>query len=358
MSKILFITPYPPGLAPSQRFRFEQYLSQLRENGSQAAVKPFLSETAYYAIYQSGNLFSKIRSITISYLRRIALLFDIDSFDRVFIHREATPLGPPFIEYVIAKVLKKKIIYDFDDAIWLTDNTRESPAARILRCRWKIRLICRWSYKISCGNPYLAAYASQFNPNVIVNPTTLDIENFRKPTFINKDSEKNLIIGWTGSHSTLKYLNTILPALQTLARKHTHIRYLIIADKNPELPSTNAVFLPWRKSTEITDLAKIDIGIMPLPDDPWTRGKCGFKALQYMAMGIPAIVSPIGVKTEIVQHGVEGFWCTSQQEWFERLEELILNPKKGIEMGKLGREKVATRYSVESNAANFLSLFE
>lgn len=357
MSKILFITPYPPGFAPSQRFRFEQYLSHLYEKGSHAVMKSFFSEGAYHAFYQSGNLFLKIHSITVSYFNRVVLLFKLSSFDFIFIHREASPVGPPIIEYVIAKFLNKKIIYDFDDAIWLTDNRRESSTVKILRCRWKISSICRWSYKISCGNDYLAAYAAQFNPRVIVNPTTLDVVNIHKPIPL-KNQKEEITIGWTGSHSTLKYLDTILPVLQAVERKHTHIRYLIIADKNPELPLTNYVFLPWRKETEIEDLAQIDIGIMPLPDDAWTRGKCGFKALQYMAMCIPAVVSPVGVNREIVHHGIEGFCCTSHEEWFASLEELIMDPEKRSEMGKRGREKVVSHYSMTSNADNFLSLFQ
>ena len=357
MSKILFISPYPVGLVPSQRFRVEQYLSHLNEKGFHCVMKPFFSEKAYHAFYQSGNVLSKIHSITVSYIKRLSLLFSVSSFDFIFIHREASPLGPPIIEYVIIKFFRKKIIYDFDDAIWLTDNARESFIARTLRCRWKIGSICRWSYKISCGNSYLAEYAHQFNTNIVVNPTTLDVKDVHKSIFTDKHPEAKLTIGWTGSRSTLKYLTTILPALQALERKHTRIRYLIIADKNPELPLTNAIFSPWRKETEIEDLAKIDIGIMPLPDDGWTRGKCGFKALQYMAMRIPAVISPVGVNKEIVGDGVEGFWCSTQQEWFARLEQLVLDPGMRSRMGQKGREKVVAGYSVDSNADNFLSLF-
>jgi glycosyltransferase involved in cell wall biosynthesis len=356
--KIIIICPYPPGTAPSQRFRFEQYEAFLRKSNIKVEVQPFISIKAWIKFSQKGFGLYKTWLILNGFFKRISLLFNISDTDTVFIHREATPLGPPLVEYIITKLLKKKIIYDFDDAIWLTDNTRESPIARVLRCRWKISFICRWSYKISCGNPYLAEYASQFNPNVVVNPTTLDVVNIHKPVSTNNGTAENVTIGWTGSRSTLKYLNTILPALQVFERKYRHILYLIIADKNPELPLANVVFLPWKKETEVTDLARIDIGIMPLPDDAWTRGKCGFKALQYMAMGIPAVVSPVAVNREIVQHGIEGFWCTTQEEWFARLEELVLDPVKRTEMGKRGRDKVVARYSVASNADNFLSLFE
>ena len=358
MKKILFICPYPQGLAPSQRFRFEQYISQLEEKGFHLSIKPFFEEKAYYAFYQSGNLISKIHSITRSYFKRLALLFQLSSFHYIFIHREATPLGPPIIEYAIAKVFGKKIIYDFDDAIWLTDKTNESALTEMLRCRRKVRAICKWSYKVSCGNSYLAAYARQYNLNVMINPTTIDDFELHVSRQSHEGSNHKVTIGWTGSHSTLKYLGTLIPVLQSLEKRYPQVHWFVIADRDPNLSLKNYAFRRWRKETEISDLHEFDIGIMPLPDDAWTRGKCGFKALQYMAMSIPAVISPVGVNKEIVQHGNEGYCCTSYDEWFIHLEDLILHPEKRATMGKKGRRKVINSYSVSSNSSNFLSLFQ
>ncbi len=357
MKNVLFICPYPADVAPSQRFRYEQYLSQLQDNGFSIVVSPFFTEKGYSLFYQSGNLVSKIYAITISYIKRCLLLFRVSPFDLVFIHREATPAGPPLIEYVIAKVLKKKIIYDFDDAVWLTDKTEESFFSKIARCRWKVALIIKWSHKVSCGNQYLADYSRLFSPNVFINPTTVDTKNLHVPAEVDK-SEQQITIGWTGSRSTLKYLKTILPVLQIFEGKYPKTSFLIIADKDPKLPLKNACFRRWERETEISDLAEIDIGIMPMPDDPWTRGKCGFKALQYMAMQIPALVSPVGTNREIIEHGIEGFWCSSFEEWFTCLKELMQNHTRRIEMGKRGKEKVTELYSVTSNSDNFLSLFQ
>lgn len=327
------------------------------ENGSTVSVKPFFSKKAYDAFYQSGNFFSKIAAITNSCITRFLLLFQLSPFDFVFIHREAAPVGPPVIEWVIAKIARKRIIYDFDDAIWLTDKSGESVLTQMIRWRKKVRAICKWSYRVSCGNKYLADYARQFNPNTIVNPTTLDTVHLHVPDNTRIADDK-ITIGWTGSRSTLKYLKSILPVLQVLSRNHPHLRFLVIADKNPMLKLANLEFRPWARETEITDLAAIDIGIMPMPDDAWTRGKCGFKALQYMAMGIPAVVSPVGVNTEIVRQGEEGFLCTSFEEWFTRLEELIMDDNKRREMGRRGRQRVIDHYSVAANTSCFLSLFQ
>lgn len=357
MSKILILCPYPLYGVPSQRFRFEQYLSQLREKRFRVVVKPFFTERAYAAFYHSGRLIPKISAISQSYIRRYLLFLHIAQADFVFIHRETTPAGPPFFEWLLAKVLGRKIIYDFDDAIWLTDLQNESWLARTLRWRNKVGAICQWSYKVSCGNAYLADYARRFNPRVIVNPTTIDSSHHR-PVEEKFSTVREVTIGWTGSHSTLKYLDAVIPTLQLLEKKYSQIRILIIADKDPALPLSNVTFQQWQRETEINDLARIDIGIMPLPDDPWTRGKCGFKALQYMAMEIPALVSPVGVNREIVQDGVQGYWCSTDAEWCARLEELILDPEKRLSMGKQGRKRVIDSYSVNSNADNFLSLFQ
>jgi glycosyltransferase involved in cell wall biosynthesis len=358
VKKVLFVCPYPADLVPSQRFRYEQYLSQLKEKGFDILISPFFTQKAYSLFFQSGNLLSIIYAITLSYFKRCLLLFHISPYDIIFVHREATPAGPPIIEYVIAKVSKKRIIYDFDDAIWLTDRTNESFFSKIIRCRWKVRFICKWSDKVSCGNAYLADYARQYNRNVVINPTTIDTQNLHSPDVHEKSLKEKITIGWTGSHTTLKYLEGILPVLQIFERKYPQAKFLIIADKNPKLRLKNVSFRRWKKETEIADLREIDIGLMPMPDDPWTRGKGGFKALQYMAMEIPALVSPVGVNKDIVEHGGNGYWCASFDDWFTRLEELMLNPEKRNEMGKRGRQKVIDHYSVSSNTANFLSLFQ
>jgi glycosyltransferase involved in cell wall biosynthesis len=156
----------------------------------------------------------------------------------------------------------------------------------------------------------------------------------------------------------LKYLHEISPVLSDLEEKYPHVDFLVIADHRPDLSLKNLTYKPWTKETEIADLSCVDIGIMPLPDDIWTKGKCGFKALQYMAMEIPAVVSPIGVNKEIVQNGIHGYWCISPDDWFLSLEKLILNKDLRITMGKEGRKRVIQYYSVESNTANFLSLFQ
>lgn len=355
--RILFITPYPLDKAPSQRFRFEQYIGHLRERGHRLTFAPFLDDNTWRVLYQNGKFLHKTIGIFKGFVKRVLLLFRLYRFDFVFIHREAAPVGPPVFEWFIAKVLQKKIIYDFDDAIWLPNTSAENRWAAKLKWHSKTGAICRWSYKISCGNDYLCAYARQFNQNVVLNPTTIDTDSVHNPDLYQALDKKELIIGWTGSHSTLVYLDQIVPIIQALEKRY-RFAFMVIADKAPKINCKSLLFVPWNKRHEISDLMAIDIGIMPLTDDAWAKGKCGFKALQYMALGIPALVSPVGVNAKIVDEGVNGFICHSQQDWHDKIEMLLMNPVLRKSLGKKAREKIVKNYSVMSNVDNFLALFE
>ena len=354
---ILFLVPYPEGEAPSQRFRFEQYLPILKKNGFQYTIQPFLSKGTWRVLYKKGSTFQKAWGIFSGFWRRTSILFKIGRYDLVFIHREASPIGPPLFEWMIARIWKKPLIYDFDDAIWLPNTSRENKIAASLKFHSKTASICSWSQVISCGNQFLADYAKKHSSGrVVVNPTTIDTKNLHNQV---KDQETNkVVIGWTGTHSTLKYLKLIEPALHQIASKFPQVEFQIISNQSPDdLPGLPFRFVPWNKKTEIEDLLAFHIGLMPLAEDQWSAGKCGFKALQYMALGIPPVASPVGVNTQIIQHGRNGFLADSQIEWQEALEELIVNREVRKELGKKTRQAVRERFSVEANTANFLALF-
>ncbi len=355
--KILFLTPYPEGKAPSQRFRFEQYFEILDREGIVKHVRPFLSEKTWDILYHHGNLWQKFFGIVAGFIKRLLLLPSVSEYDYVFIHREASPLGPPFVEWFIAKVLKKKIIYDFDDAIWLPNTSASNRLSARLKFHGKVALICKWSHKVSCGNAYLAAYARQYNGQVIINPTTVDTEHLHNPHHFHKEKKDKVTIGWTGTHSTLPYLESLHTVLKRL-EKEVGYEFLVISNQAPKLNAIGSLrFQPWCKDSEIADLYQMDIGIMPLTDDQWAQGKCGFKALQYLSLGIPAVASPIGVNKDIVDHGHNGYICKTEEEWFEHLRDLILSPKKRDAMGRAGRKKIIAQYSVISNRKNFRGLF-
>lgn len=355
--KILFLVPYPAGAAPSQRFRFEQYQNELRNRGFKVLTQSFWDEKSWSILYSSNKTTKKIIGLAKGLARRLKILFHVRKYDYVFIHRECLPIGPPILEWIIAVVLKKKIVYDFDDAIWLPNTTQENRIATIFKWHSKVGSICRWSYKISCGNSYLADYALKFNKSVVVNPTTIDTISLHNPDLHNsKTNNPYITIGWTGTHSTLQYLNPIIPVIQQLEKEYP-IRFVIISNKRPYFKKSSVEFIQWCPETEIEDLLRFDIGIMPLKDDIWAKGKCGFKALQYMALGIPAVASSVGVNNIIIENRVDGFLCASHQEWLQSLTLLIKDKQIRNQMGLKARAKVIKTYSVESNLRIFLSLF-
>ena len=356
MAAILFLIPYPPGRAPSQRFRFEQYLEALTAAGHRYRLAPFLSVATWNILYKPGQTVAKALGILGGFGRRIGLLFQVPAYDFVFIHREAAPIGPPVLEWLIAKVLGKRIIYDFDDAIWLANTSEANKIAAGVKWHHKVDSICRWACKNSCGNAYLAAYARQFNPVAIINPTTIDTMHLHNQVR-DQAAPGRLVIGWTGTHSTLKYLDQVVPVLARLEAEGLAFEFRVISNKPPALPLRSLVFLPWRKETEIADLLGLHVGLMPLEDDPWAQGKCAFKALQYMALGIPALVSPVGMNAEVVQHGQNGFVCATPAEWEASLRQLLADAALRQHLGKAARATIEARYSVAANTPNFLALF-
>lgn len=355
MKKILFIVQAPNGISPSQRFRLELYQRTLEESNMEYDIQSFIDISTRKIIYQQGYLFKKVFGVIKGFLKRFAGLVSVSKYDFIMVYREASPIGPPVFEWIYAKLLRKKLIFDFDDAIWVPVVSDNNKLKRFIKCSWKIKQICRWSHKVSVGNMFLYNYAIKYNKNVVLNPTCVDTE-YSHNVLKSHDADK-VCIGWTGSFSTLVYLNQVVEALQELEKKYS-FDFIVIADKNPQLPLKGFKFLKWNKETEITDLLQLNIGIMPLPDSEFERGKCGFKIIQFLALGIPAVASPIGVNKKIIQQDVTGFLCETKEQWYIALEKLLQDKALRARMGIAGRKEVERSYSVKSNAANFLSLFE
>ena len=353
--KILFIAPYPFDEAPSQRFRFEQYFSLLKENNFEIHFSPFLDHRTWKNLYSEGKELRKISGVLRSFFKRFLLLFTLYKYDFVFIHREATHIGPPVFEFLIAKVFRKKYNFDFDDAIWLPNYSETNAQFHRLKAYWKVRYCIKWAGSVSAGNDYLANYARKFNANVQVIPTTIDTENHHNLQ-TNYHQEK-LVIGWTGTHTTMRYLDFIVPVIKELEQKYD-FEFLVISNEAPAYHLKSLRFLKWKRDTEIIDLARISIGVMPLEMDIWSEGKCGFKGLQYMSLGIPALMSPVGVNTQIVSHGENGYLPVKLEDWRVQLELLLLDVDLRKKIGEAGKKTINERYSVLSNQSNYLSLFQ
>lgn len=354
------MVPYPLGKAPSQRFRFEQYFNLLEQNGFNFIIKPFYSDKTWLILHQEGHFISKSIRILSSFFVRFFQLFQLKKYDIIFIHREGAPIGPAFFEWIIAKILKKKIIYDFDDAVWLPNYSEANTKVHRLKNYTKVNSIMKWASKVSAGNNYLANYAKQYNTNVVVNPTTIDTDNYHNPELFFSQNAKyeneKIVIGWTGTHTTGKYLSFLVPVFEKL-NKEFDFEFCVISNEDPAIKLSNLNFIKWNKESEIEDLSRFDIGVMPLSDDLWANGKCGFKALQYMSLGIPTIASPVGMNTEIVDEGINGFLCTTEKEWYDSFYYLLSDVNNRERMRSSARDKIIQNYSVISNQQNFLNLF-
>jgi glycosyltransferase involved in cell wall biosynthesis len=353
--KIFFLVPYPEGSAPSQRFRFEQYFDHFREQGYQLEVHPFYDYDTWQTLYKERKYLLKALKVTYCFLKRFGLLFKLHKADHLFIHREVAHIGPPIFEWIIAKVLRRKYIYDFDDAIWLPNFSEANSSFHWVKAYWKVNYCMKWAHTISAGNEYLASYARQYNSNVKIIPTTIDtthhhnqaVDHHAKPT----------VIGWTGSHTTMRYLDELIPVLKELEKRHT-FEFVVISNEDPGYELDSLRYVKWQKETEIDDLTRIQIGVMPLQHDIWSEGKCGFKGLQYMSLGMASVMSPVGVNTSIIEHGKNGFLATSPAEWEEKLELLLSNPTLREELGKKGQQTILDRYSVEANKIHYDQLFK
>ncbi len=288
------------------------------------------------------------------FVRRTRDMFTLHRYNYIYIHRWAATAGPPVFEWLIAKVFRKKIIYDFDDAIWVKESAYNKKFLAV-KFLGKIAKICKWAHTITVGNMYLKEFAGKYNGNVIILPTVVNTNGTHGRSQV--QATTNPAVGWTGSFSTLIYLDLLVPVLQRLQEKYDFTFY-VIADKDPELPLKKYKFIKWQKETETEDLLNFHIGLMPLPDDAITRGKCGCKAIQYMALGMPAVVSPVGVNAEIVDDGVNGFICQSDQDWEDKISLLLEDSNTRDTFGKAGRKKIEENYSVKATEPLFMSVFK
>ncbi|HLU85190.1 MAG TPA: glycosyltransferase family 4 protein [Vicingaceae bacterium] len=354
MTKILFLTPYPLNSAPSQRFRFEQYFSYLSNNNIVIHTAPFLDKNTWKIFYQKGYLLQKVLGILKGLINRHLLLLKIHQYDKIFIHREACMIGPAYFEWMYAKIFKKKLIFDFDDAIWLKDVSDANENLSWLKFPNKTKSIIKHASFVVAGNKHLANYALQFNKNVTVIPTTIDTSYHQPP--ILKKSTDTITIGWTGSLTTNKHFELLKNVLTTITTKFPQVEIIMISNVAIYSNDFKIKFVKWNQKTEIEDLSQIDIGIMPLPDDEWAKGKCGFKGLQYMALEVPTIMSPVGVNTEIIQDGVNGFLASTEEEWLSKLGLFIQSEELRKKLGKAGRQTIIERYSIEANKDKYLAL--
>jgi glycosyltransferase involved in cell wall biosynthesis len=262
-------------------------------------------------------------------------------------------------ELFLARKYAPKLIYDFDDAVMYHPQKKHQERRR----QFRFGAMAQCADLAICGNHYLASHVSHHTNRFVVIPTAVDTLRYHPDKVLNKTPLGNgarVNVGWTGSSSTNRYLNKVLPVLAKLSDK---IDFTMISSNTEDLkveyldriPFT---FVPWAPETEVSQTARFEIGLMPLPDNAWTRGKCGCKALQYLALGIPAVCSPVGMNVELLDHGRNGFLAETEKEWFEILKLLIDDPQKRRSVGRTGRETIEKLYALDKQAVKMVDAVE
>lgn len=337
-------------LGASSRIRSYQYLPYLEKNGINTTVCPLLDNKYIRNLY-SGRRKNIIRILS-SYVERITTIINCGNFDAVWVEKEFFPWLPAFAPQLL-QLQGISYLADYDDAFFHRyDNHPYWPVRQLLGT--KIDSVMKNADIVTVGNEYLAQRANQAGATRIERvPTVVDLDRYEVRSHSNNDP---FTVGWIGSPSTAEYLQLAQPALAELLSGDD--RFIVVGADDVELESVPVETRVWSEETEVSDIRTFDVGIMPLPDRPWERGKCGYKLIQYMACGIPVVASPVGINQDIVEEGVNGYLVDSQSEWDDAINNLRDSPNLREKMGKNGRKKVEEEYCLEVTAPKICSLLE
>lgn len=351
MPKVLFLSRYAR-LGSSSRLRLYQYLPYLQDAGIDATLVPFFNDEYVLGIY--GGKVAKL-PILKAYFDRLRFMLKAGRFDAVWVEKEMLPWIPAWLELGLFPA-KLPLIVDYDDAVFHRYDQHRFSLVRGLLGR-KIDRVMQRADLVVAGNEYLASHARIAGASrVEILPTVVDMARYGV-TSPASGAQQLPVIGWIGSPLTAKYLNLIAPALQEIISRKLAKVIAVGANANL-LDGIPVEAIPWTEATEVKDIQGIDIGIMPLPDSPFERGKCGYKLIQYMACGKPVVASPVGVNSTIVRDGVDGFLASTHQEWVNALTRLLAEPELRQQMGSEGRLRIENEYSLQQAAPRLVTLIE
>jgi glycosyltransferase involved in cell wall biosynthesis len=341
------LVPYPRDEAASQRFRIEQWRGPLQAEEIQIELLPFASPRLMRRLYSAGSPAAKGLGLAAAFVRRAVGAAKLGAYDVLVVHRGAALFGPALLERALAAW--RPIIFDFDDAIFLSHTTEANGRFRWLKFPGKTATICRRSAHVVVGNAYLASYARQHNTRVTIIPSSVDVDRYRPAQ---RTPGGRLVVGWMGSSTSQTHLELFAPALRALVRI-PNLEIRVVSDRRPVLPEVQFTWRAWSRETELDELRAFDIGIMPMPDDPWSAGKCAMKALLYMAVGVPVVASAVGMNRELIRHGENGFLAESPADFNVAVESLARDPGLRQRLGQAGRITVESGYSMRRCAQLF-----
>ena len=347
--RVLAISPIPEEGAGC-RFRISQFIPYLTANGFDVTLSPLYTTEFFRQLYKPGNILRKGAGFASLSLRQLNVLSTGRPYDVLWLYREIFPIGPAFMEWLLSVTGHPPMVFDFDDAIFLPSTSEANQLIAALKVPSKVATIVRRSSEIVAGNDFLAAYARQFNPAVTTIPTCVDTTVFRPRDNHATLDHRGPVIGWIGSPTTAEYIRGLAPVLRDVATRHQFVLRVSGAGAAVEMAGVTVDNPQWALADEIELFRNLDIGVYPLVDDDWARGKCGFKAIEFMACGVPVVASAVGVNREIIQDGVNGFLATTAEEWTAKLGRLIEDPALRATFGAAGRRTIEEHYSLHVNA--------
>lgn len=356
--RILFVVHHPIEDA-STRYRIYQFIPFLERSGYICSVRPFTTPRLFTAIRNGGSTVVKILDFLFCTARRAVDLLRVPGYDLVVIHREAFPFFTPTVEKMILR-RHKKVVFTFDDAVYVGHDRSAHKYPFLYRFKYGsgISAVIERASLVIGGSSILADYAKQFNQHVATVPTVVDTDEYLYLSPADKTADR-ITIGWYGSNSTSPYLIEVIPALERLAVEHgDKLQFKFFGDTKLRLSLPNCEVHPFRLETELADLGSIDIGLMPLTDTPWTRAKCAFKAIQYMALGIPTVVSPLGMAAELIDDGRNGLYARNAEEWYVALSRLIADVELRSRIALAGRHTIVDDYSLRRWGPEFVKMLE
>lgn len=354
--RVLVLSPIPEEGAGC-RFRIAQFIPYLNANGFDVTLSSLYTPDFFRRVYKPGQRLRKSVEFAGLALKHLSRLGKLSQFDVVFIYREMFPIGPAVVERLMSTFSGTPMVFDFDDAIFLPSVSGVSEANRFIAA-WKFpgkfSSIIRLSDQVIAGNDYLAAYAKRFSSAVTTIPTCVDTDKFvprsdAVPAAASAGSPC-LTVGWIGSPTTATYIRGVGNLLQTVAARRPFVLRISGAGYDVQMPGLDIENPAWSLDREVSLFNTCDVGIYPLPDDEWAKGKCGFKAIEFMACGVPVLASAVGVNREIIEDGVNGFLASSEAEWSEKLLRLLEDQPLRARFAVAGRRTVEERYSLRVNA--------
>jgi len=346
--KILILSRYGP-LGPSSRVRFYQYLPHLKSNHIDYTVVPLLGDKYLKDLYSGRR--NNWKDIVKSYVKRITCLLKWRNFDLLWVEYEILPWLPAFIE-VLLSWNRVPYVVDYDDALFHRYDMHPNPVVRAILGK-KIDVVMRRATLVIVGNGYLGDRAWKAGAKrVEYVPTVVDL---RRYPLTPHSSGPIFTVGWIGSPLTAKYLGMIKEALREICSE-AGTRLVLVGSGEIDLEGVPAEIRPWSEESEAADIQSFDVGVMPLPDDPWTRGKCGYKVVQYMACGKPVVASPVGVNHKMVENGINGFLAETTSEWVDAIKAFRDSRELRDRMGREGRSKVENGFCLQVTASRLLSL--